>query len=146
MHLNCISRHLLRWQNRLKASMAFCFTYFTFVSLLSVFPLGFIAVKRHHDQGNFYKGQYLVGAGLQFQRFSPSSSWWEAWQHPGRHGSRGANISTSWSSGSSRRLSSTSSSAEGSSLQSWMEFEYYVLKAHTLSPQWHIFPNKPRLF
>jgi hypothetical protein len=26
-----------------------------------------IAVKRHHDQGNSYKGQYLVGVGLQVQ-------------------------------------------------------------------------------
>jgi hypothetical protein len=27
------------------------------------------AVKRHHDQGSFYKG-YLIGAGLHFQMFS----------------------------------------------------------------------------
>jgi hypothetical protein len=33
-----------------------------------------IAVRRHHDQGNFYKGQYLIGAGLQDQRFRPLSS------------------------------------------------------------------------
>jgi hypothetical protein len=26
-------------------------------------------VKRHHDQGNSYKGQHLIGAALQFQRF-----------------------------------------------------------------------------
>jgi hypothetical protein len=32
--------------------------------------LSFIAVKRHHDHGNSYKGKYLIGAGLQFQRFS----------------------------------------------------------------------------
>jgi hypothetical protein len=31
-------------------------------------------VKRYHDQGNFYKGQHLIGAGLQVQRFSPLSS------------------------------------------------------------------------
>jgi hypothetical protein len=31
-----------------------------------------IAVKRHHDQGNSYKG-HLIGAGLQVQRFSPLS-------------------------------------------------------------------------
>jgi hypothetical protein len=30
-------------------------------------------VNRHHDQGKSYKG-HLVGAGLQVQRFSPSSS------------------------------------------------------------------------
>jgi hypothetical protein len=33
-----------------------------------------IAVKRCHDQGNPYKGQHLIGAGLQVQRFSPLSS------------------------------------------------------------------------
>jgi hypothetical protein len=41
-----------------------------------------IAVERHHDQGNSYKGQHLVGAGLKVQRFSPLSSWQEAWQCP----------------------------------------------------------------
>jgi hypothetical protein len=33
-----------------------------------------IAEKRHHDQGNSYKG-HLRGAGLQVQKFSPLSSW-----------------------------------------------------------------------
>jgi hypothetical protein len=33
-----------------------------------------IVVKRHHDRGNSYKGKYLTGAGLQFQRFSLLSS------------------------------------------------------------------------
>jgi hypothetical protein len=33
-----------------------------------------IAVKRHHDQGNSYKGQHLIRACLQVQRFSPLSS------------------------------------------------------------------------
>ena len=32
------------------------------------------------------KEKHLIGAGLQFQRFSPLSSWQEAWQHAGRHG------------------------------------------------------------
>ena len=36
--------------------------------------LGFTAVNRHHDQGNSYKGQHLIGAGLQIQRFSLLSS------------------------------------------------------------------------
>jgi hypothetical protein len=36
-----------------------------------------IAVERHHDQRNFYKGQHLIGAGLQVQRVSPLSSRWE---------------------------------------------------------------------
>jgi hypothetical protein len=31
-------------------------------------------MNRHHDQGNSYKGQHLIGAGLQVQRFSPLSS------------------------------------------------------------------------
>jgi hypothetical protein len=44
-----------------------------------------IAVKRHHDQNNSYKDKHLIGAGLEFQRFSPLS-WPEAWQHPGKCG------------------------------------------------------------
>jgi hypothetical protein len=56
-----------------------------------------IAVKRHHDQGNSYKRQHLIGAGLPFQRFSPSSSRWEAWSYPGGHGAGGAESSTSCS-------------------------------------------------
>jgi hypothetical protein len=32
---------------------------------------GFTAVKRHHDQDNSYKGQFLIGSGLQVPRFSP---------------------------------------------------------------------------
>jgi hypothetical protein len=34
-------------------------------------------VNRHHDQGKCYKGQHLIGAGLQVQKFSPLSSRWE---------------------------------------------------------------------
>jgi hypothetical protein len=33
-----------------------------------------IAVNRHYVQGNSYKGQHLIEAGLQVQRFSPLSS------------------------------------------------------------------------
>ena len=40
----------------------------------------------YHGQGNSYKGKRFIVTGLQFQRFSPLSSWWEAWQNPGRHG------------------------------------------------------------
>jgi hypothetical protein len=29
--------------------------------------------------------KYLIGAGLHVQRFSPLLSWWEAWQHAGKH-------------------------------------------------------------
>jgi len=49
----------------------------------------FVAVKRYHDQGNSYKGHHLIGADLQFQMSSPLSSWWETWQHSGRHSARG---------------------------------------------------------
>ena len=42
----------------------------------------YIAVKRHHDHGNSYKGNHLIGAGLQFQRLE---TWWCA----GRHGAGG---------------------------------------------------------
>jgi hypothetical protein len=28
-----------------------------------------IAVKRHHDHCNSYKGKHLIGAGLQVERF-----------------------------------------------------------------------------
>jgi hypothetical protein len=42
-------------------------------------------VKRHHDQGNSYKRQHLIGAGLQFQRLNPLSSW-------GKHNSMQADI------------------------------------------------------
>ena len=45
-----------------------------------------IAVKRHHDQDNSYKGQHLIWAGLLILRFRPLSSWQEAWQCPGRPG------------------------------------------------------------
>ncbi len=31
-------------------------------------------MNRHHDQHKFYKGQHLIGAGLQVQKFSPLSS------------------------------------------------------------------------
>jgi hypothetical protein len=34
----------------------------------------FTVVHRHHDQSKYYKGQHLIGAGLQAQRFSPLSS------------------------------------------------------------------------
>jgi hypothetical protein len=36
-----------------------------------------IAVNRHHDHGNSYKGQYIIGAGLLVHRFSPLSLWQE---------------------------------------------------------------------
>lgn len=45
------------------------------------------SVKGHHDKSDSYKGKHLVGAGLQFYRFSPLLSWWEAQQRAGGHGS-----------------------------------------------------------
>jgi hypothetical protein len=53
-----------------------------------------IAIKRHHDQG-----QYLIGAGFLVLRLNPLSSWWKACQHPGKHDTRGAENSTSFSKG-----------------------------------------------
>ena len=53
--------------------------------LRALLSQGFIAVKRHHEHGNSYKGN-IIGAGLQFQGFSPLSSRQEAWQHPVRCG------------------------------------------------------------
>jgi hypothetical protein len=63
-----------------------------------------IAVKRHHDQGSYYKDQHLIGAGLQVLRFNPLSSRYEARQHLSRHGAGRAESSTSSSKGSSRQL------------------------------------------
>jgi hypothetical protein len=51
-------------------------------------------MERHREQDNVYKG-HLIGDGLHFQRFSPLSSWQEAWQHVDRHGAKGAKSSTS---------------------------------------------------
>jgi hypothetical protein len=51
------------------------------------------------------KREHLIGSGLQFQRFSLLSSWWEAWEHPGRHGAgEGAENSTSLSSDSKEEI------------------------------------------
>ena len=47
-----------------------------------------IAGKRHHDQVNSSKGKHLIGACLEFQRFSPLLSWWGSYDHSGKHGAR----------------------------------------------------------
>ena len=57
---------------------------------------GFNAMNRHHDQGKSYKGQHLIGAGLQVQFIIIKVG---AWQHLGRHGAGGAESSTSSSEG-----------------------------------------------
>jgi hypothetical protein len=41
------------------------------------------------------KGKHLIETGLQFQRFSPLSSWRESWHCVGRHGAEGAKSSIS---------------------------------------------------
>jgi hypothetical protein len=51
-----------------------------------------IAMKRHHDQGNSYKGKHFIGASLRLQGFSPLSSQQEAWQH----GSMQADLVLNW--------------------------------------------------
>jgi hypothetical protein len=38
-------------------------------------------VNRHYDQGNSYKDNIYLGAGLQVQRFSSLSSRWEHGRH-----------------------------------------------------------------
>jgi hypothetical protein len=58
-----------------------------------------IVVKRHHDQCNSFKGQYVIGAGIEFQGFNPLSLWQETWQHPGRNDNGGTESSTSCSEG-----------------------------------------------
>ena len=51
------------------------------------------------------KKKHLIGVCLQFQKFSPLSSWQEAWQCTGQHGTwEGAERSTSCSTGRRRRL------------------------------------------
>ena len=61
----------------------------------TVSSLQFHCLNRHHDHSSSYKGQHLIGAGLLVLRFSPLSSWQEAWQHPGSHGAGGAESSKS---------------------------------------------------
>jgi hypothetical protein len=63
-----------------------------------------MAVKRHHEYDNSYKRKHLIGAGLQFERFCPLSTWWEVWQHADRHGAgEVAESFTSESTGSRKR-------------------------------------------
>ena len=53
-----------------------------------------MAVNRHHNHGNSYKGKYLARTTLELM-FSLLSSWQGAWQCAGRHGSgEGAESST----------------------------------------------------
>jgi hypothetical protein len=45
----------------------------------------FITVKRHHDQGNAYKGKHFTGADLQFQNSLH-------YHHGGKHGNMQADM------------------------------------------------------
>jgi hypothetical protein len=63
--------------------------------------LGFIAIKRQHDQGSSYKDKHLIGVGLQFQRFNPLS-WQGSWHCAGKLDSVRAKISTSLSKGNKK--------------------------------------------
>ena len=68
--------------------------------------------------------------GLTVQRFSSLLSWWEAWQHPGRHGSgEGTKSSTSWSKG---RQENTGSQASTRVSRSTPTAEHF-LQGHTYS-------------
>jgi hypothetical protein len=63
-----------------------------------------IAVKRHHDHGNSCKRRYLIGSGLQLQKFIPLSSWRGSWWHIGKHSAgEVAESSTSGSAGRERQ-------------------------------------------
>ena len=68
--------------------------------------LGLVAMKRHYGQGKSYESKYLIGVGLQFQRFNPLSSLQEAWQPAGRYSAGGAEGSTYSSKGSQEQTDS----------------------------------------
>jgi hypothetical protein len=71
-----------------------------------------IAMKRHHDQDNSYKGKHLIGAGLQFQGYSPLSSWQKIWQHAGRSEAGRVESSLHFDLKAARRVFSFASSQE----------------------------------
>lgn len=43
----------------------------------------------HHDHGNSYTREHLLGASLKLQRFNPLCSWQETWQYPDNHDAGG---------------------------------------------------------
>jgi hypothetical protein len=54
------------------------YIYACMYHVCALFYLGFhCCADTMHDQDNSYKGKHLIGAGLQVQRFSPLSLWWE---------------------------------------------------------------------
>ena len=94
-----------------------------------------IAVKRLHNQGNSQRGQHLIGAGLQFQRFS-SLSWWEARQHEGRHVAGGG--AESWATECQKTVFHRQLGRESGT--HWPDLSIWILKAPP--PQWHTSSNK----
>jgi hypothetical protein len=95
---------------------------------LSITVLGFTAVNRHHDQGNSYKGQHLIGAGLQDQRFSPLSS---RQGHVSVHGTGGAEKSTRRSKGRQEKTGSHMSTRRVS--KSTLTETHILQQSHTYS-------------
>lgn len=52
-----------------------------------------IAVRRHYDQSNSYKGKHFLGSGLKLRDYSPLISWLEARYHADTHGVGGVESS-----------------------------------------------------
>lgn len=68
----------------------------------------FIALKRHHNHDNSYKGKHFIGLIYRLKAVNyPLSLWQESWQHANRHSAGGAESSASWFSGSRRELCAT---------------------------------------
>lgn len=91
-----------------------------------------IIMKKHPEPRNSSKGKHLLGAGLQFQKLNPWSSWQEVLWHAGRHGAgeEVAESSTSWSAGSRKKKTLG------------LEWAFWNLT----DPQWHTFSHKAMAF
>ena len=89
-----------------------------------------IDVKRHYDQGNCYKGKYLIGDSLQFERFSPLSSW----QDPGREGSGEAESPTFRSKGKQEKTSLQAARESQSSPSQWHTSSNKVTPPNSTTP------------
>jgi hypothetical protein len=55
-----------------------------------------MAVKSHHDQGNSYKGNHLIGTGLQFKGLVIIVTVAETWQTCCWRGSRELVLHPDW--------------------------------------------------
>jgi nuclear pore complex protein Nup62 len=60
----CSVGYNIFWDQSFQGSKLFSDPLDFCIGIIFVLVRIFIAVKRHHDQGNFYKGQHLIGAGL----------------------------------------------------------------------------------